>query len=124
MTNDTLDSLLDQILPPREVLEEADKDVEILMLVKGTKADGKKFWCYLMVLPSKLMDFKKAEIAGDYILEDYGRIVEMGEGDEPDEDTKQRMADEHGANPNLEQEVLDAVKSAHEEAERRKKYKL
>jgi hypothetical protein len=65
----------------------AEKTVCIL-LVRGESPDGKKIFAYLGIRADKL---------GTFFPEDYGVVIETGEG-EPSEEVKQKMTQEYGFN--------------------------
>ena len=55
------------------------------------------------------LPFKEARERGSFVLEDYGTVIEWGEGDEVPEVVKQRMALEYGATPDYESQLLQAL---------------
>lgn len=74
----------------------AEKTVCIL-LVRGESPDGKKIYAYLAVRADKLEAFMEAQKSGTFYPEDYGIIIEAGEG-EPTDEVKQKMTTEYGFN--------------------------
>lgn len=74
----------------------AEKTVCIL-LVRGESPDGKKIFAYLAIRADKLESFMEAQKQGTFYPEDYGIIIEAGEG-EPSDAVKQKMTQEYGFN--------------------------
>jgi hypothetical protein len=74
----------------------AEKTVCIL-LVRGESPDGKKIYAYLAIRADKLEAFMEAQKQGTFYPEDYGIIIEAGEG-EPSDAIKQKMTQEYGFN--------------------------
>lgn len=81
------------------------KKMGILVLVSGTLKDGSAHYAYASIPPSKYNAFKKAEAAGSFKLEEYGKILAHGKGKEPSQEVKRRMEDEFGANHYFEEEL-------------------
>jgi hypothetical protein len=74
----------------------AEKTVCVL-LVRGESPDGKKIFAYVAIRADKLEAFMEAQKKGTFYPEDYGIVVESGEG-EPNETVKQKMTKEYGFN--------------------------
>jgi hypothetical protein len=74
----------------------AEKTVCIL-LVRGENPDGKKIYAYVAIRADKLESFMEAQKQGTFYPEDYGIIIESGEG-EPSDEIKQKMTAEYGFN--------------------------
>lgn len=74
----------------------AEKTVCIL-LVRGIDPDGKPIFAYVAIRADRLQDFMAAQESGMFYPEEYGTIIEAGEG-EPSEEIQQRMRDEFGFN--------------------------
>lgn len=55
--------------------------------------------------------FSDARQKGAFELEDYGTVIEYGEGIDPPDDIKLRMEREYGMNHNYEDELLRAVEN-------------
>ena len=94
-------------LPPEDLLKAADEEVGITVLTSVVLQDGSDHWAYLMVEPSRYMEFKEAEIRGNYNLRDYGTVLSHGEGKEPPEDIKKKMEVIFNVNHNFEEEVIE-----------------
>lgn len=74
----------------------AEKAVCIL-LVRGESPDGAPIFAYVAVRADRLEEFMKAQNSGLFYPEDYGVIVESGEG-EPTAEVRQKMESEYGFN--------------------------
>lgn len=74
----------------------AEKTVCIL-LIRGTSSEGKGIYAYVAVRADKLEEFMEAQRKGLFYPEDYGIIVESGEG-EPSEEVRRKMTQEYGFN--------------------------
>lgn len=72
----------------------AEKTVCIL-LVRGEDADGGPIFAYVAVRADKLDAFMEAQKSDTFYPEDYGMIIESGEGD-PSDEVKAKMRDEYG----------------------------
>lgn len=74
----------------------AEKTVCIL-LVRGENPEGAKIYAYVAIRADKLEAFMEAQKRGTFYPEDYGIVVESGEG-EPSDEVKARMTQEYGFN--------------------------
>ena len=74
----------------------AEKTVCVL-LVRGESPDGKKIFAYVAIRADKLESFMEAQKQGTFYPEDYGIVIEAGEGD-PSDEVKQKMTKEYGFN--------------------------
>lgn len=72
----------------------AEKTV-CMLLVRGESPEGDPIYAYVAVKADRLNDFMKAQQAGMFDPEEYGVVVEAGEG-EPPADVQKRMEDEYG----------------------------
>ncbi len=74
----------------------AEKTVCIL-LVRGENPDGGRIYAYVAIRADKLEAFMEAQKQGTFYPEDYGIIIESGDG-EPSDEVKARMTKEYGFN--------------------------
>jgi len=74
----------------------AEKTVCVL-LVRGESPEGKKIYAYLAIRADKLESFMEAQKQGTFFPEDYGIVLETGEG-EPSDEVKLKMTQEYGFN--------------------------
>lgn len=84
----------------------AEKTVCIL-LIRGENPDGGKMYAYVAVRADKLQPFMDAQKTGTFFPEDYGMILESGEG-EPSDDVKKRMTEEYGFNHEAMMDIEDS----------------
>lgn len=89
----------------------AEKTVCVL-LIRGENPAGKKMYAYVAIRADKLESFMAAQKQGTFYPEDYGIILETGEG-EPSEEVRQKMTKEYGFNHEGMLDIPDAEK-AHE----------
>lgn len=87
----------------------ADLLCTLMILCRGTRANGLPFWAYMCIKPSNAKAFRDARMGGVMSLEDYGTVLEWGEGNEPPDDVKLRMERDFGMNHNFEAELLRAI---------------
>jgi len=74
----------------------AEKTVCIL-LVRGETPEGTKIFAYVAIRADKLESFMEAQKQGTFYPEDYGIVIESGEG-EPSAEIKTKMTKEYGFN--------------------------
>lgn len=74
----------------------AEKTVCIL-LVRGETPEGVKIFAYVAIRADKLEAFMEAQKQGTFYPEDFGIVIESGEG-EPSEEVRRKMTDEYGFN--------------------------
>ena len=74
----------------------AEKTVCVL-LVRGEDPDGGPIYAYVAVRADKLEEFMEAQKTGTFYPEDYGVIVEAGEG-EPSAEVREKMERDYGFN--------------------------
>lgn len=95
-------------------LGNVDEAIGIITLVTGTTEDGREFWAYLSVPPSKYQAFEEAQKSGQYILTEFGDILKHGSGSAPPPEAVREMADAYGIDPDLElhlEEIGNALKT-------------
>ena len=74
----------------------AEKTVCVL-LVRGETPENKKIYAYVAIRADKLESFMEAQKQGTFYPEDFGIVIESGEG-EPSDEVKKRMTEEYGFN--------------------------
>ncbi len=74
----------------------AEKTVCVL-LVRGESPDGTPIYAYVGVRADKLKEFMEAQQQGTFYPEEYGVVIESGEG-EPTAEVRTRMEREYGFN--------------------------
>ena len=93
----------------------ADLMCTLMILCRGTDAQGKSIWAYLCIKPSMAASFKEARERGNIDISEYGTIIEAGDGAEPPADIRIKMERDYGVNHGFENELLAAVVANHEE---------
>jgi len=95
-----------------ELPADIDDSMRILQLVGGL-IDGKPFWAYLAMFPSKYQDYALRTQSGEAVdLADYGDSLEQGWGSEPPQDVQDRMARDYGAEPDFENDLAALLAEA------------
>ena len=74
----------------------AEKTVCIL-LVRGENPDGVPIYAYVAVRADRLEEFMEAQKGGLFYPQEYGVVVESGEG-EPTAEVTKKMEEEYGFN--------------------------
>lgn len=69
---------------------------DCIFLVKGKDTTNRQAWYYVLVDKSKKSMFESIQGTQSLNLNDYGKIIFSGYGDEPPEDMKKKMEDEYG----------------------------
>ena len=81
----------------------------IMILCRGVCEGGNPCWAYMCIKPSMAKSFKEARDKGLFDIEDYGAIIESGEGIDPPDEVKRRMEREYGMNHHYEDDLLRAI---------------
>lgn len=81
----------------------------IMILCRGVDENDNPCWAYMCIKPSMAKPFKEARDKGLFDIEDYGAIIESGEGVEPPDEVKQRMEREYGMNHHYEDDLLKTI---------------
>lgn len=87
----------------------ADLLCTIMVLCKGQDGYGNPCWAYICIKPSMAQSFKEAREKGVFNLEDYGSVIEHGNGTEPPEDIRMSMERNYGMNHNYENKLLQSL---------------
>ena len=82
-----------------------DSSVSIIALVQGKTRQGRDFWAYVAIPPSKFQAFKAAEAAGNYRLDDWGRILQHGFARQPPHWVREEMKTAYGARDSFEADI-------------------
>lgn len=95
--------------------DDIDDNVSILQFVTASH-DGKDFWAYLAMKPSRYEEYCARVLANEMVnLHDYGEVLEEGWGSEAPPEIQEKMAREYGAEPDFEEKLLKAVSEARNE---------
>lgn len=84
----------------------AEKTVCIL-LVRGESPDNSPIYAYVAVRADRLEEFMAAQNSGMFFPEDYGVIIESGEG-EPADEVRERMERDYGFNHQMMVDIPDS----------------
>ena len=95
--------------PPLSNNSMADLLCTIMILCRGKAPGGKHVWAYMCIKPSMAKAFKEAREKGAFDIEDYGSVIESGEGAEPPEEVQLRMERDYGMNHRYEEDLLRAA---------------
>ena len=107
-------------LPTEDQLKEADSLVELITLTFATADDGRPFWVYAAIRPSRYQAFMADTTAKNHInVDDYGWAIAFGYGTEVPAETKQQMVEIYGFDENYPATLLKKAKE--ENAGRAKK---
>jgi len=69
----------------------------IILLVRGENEEGSLIYAYVGIVGDRLEEFMAAQTSGTFYPEDFGVIIEAGEGD-PTEQVRERMEREYAFN--------------------------
>src|SRR5579871_3402373 len=95
--------------PPLSPQAMADLLCTIIVLCRGLDDGRKPFWAYICIKPSMAQAFREAREKGNFSLEDFGSIIEMGAGQDVPAEVMQRMESQYGVNHRFEEELLKAI---------------
>lgn len=84
----------------------AEKTVCVL-LVRGESPEGDPIYAYVAVRADRLEDFMEAQKTGMFYPEQFGVIIEAGEGD-PSDEVRERMERDYGFNHQMMIDIPDA----------------
>ncbi|NDF12229.1 MAG: hypothetical protein EB060_05400 [Proteobacteria bacterium] len=93
----------------KNTLKMADQEVAVIILCKGQSMEGKPYYAYLQIVPSKIAAFKAAQQKGDFLLEEYGTILKWEFAEAPSEQVKRDMEIVYGVNHHLEQDCKTKI---------------
>ncbi len=82
--------------------ETIDDNVSMINLVKGVLEDGRNYYAYIKIKPSKYLEFQIASQKGDCDISEYGEIILHGEG-EPTDAIKKEMKEKYGCEEDFEE---------------------
>lgn len=102
--------------PPLSQQSMTDLLCTIMVLVRAQNERGKPFWAYLCIKPSMALAFKEARDKGEMNLDEFGTIIEWGDGETVPADVQARMQRDYGANANYEQDLINAIEAIRRKA--------
>ncbi len=100
-----------QTAPPTSQAVMTDLLCTIMILCRGTEENGNPCWAYMCIKPSMAKSFSDARAKGAFEIEDYGTVIEYGDGVNPPDEIKRRMEREYGMNHNYEDDLLRAIEN-------------
>lgn len=86
--------------------QELAEQTVCVLLVRGENQDGGSIYAYVAVRADRLEEFMQAQESDLFYPEDYGVIIESGEG-EPSEEVRQKMEEEYGFNHDVMVDIPD-----------------
>jgi hypothetical protein len=69
--------------------------IALVLLVRGENPDGEAIYAYVGIPGDRLQEFTAAQDSGTFYPEDFGEIIEAGEG-EPSEEVRRKMETKWG----------------------------
>ncbi|HEV3263389.1 MAG TPA: DUF2610 domain-containing protein [Gemmataceae bacterium] len=101
--------------PTAAELQVADADSFILGFVHGTMEDGRPYWAYVAIKPSKYREFYDATSERrPMVIGDYGKVVRAGFDKEVPADAKKEMEEKYGFDENYEENLKKEAKQDQE----------
>ncbi len=96
--------------PSTEELQKADDSSAIIAYTNGVTEDGRPYYAYMAVKPSRYREFYELTSARKAIvLNDFGNIIEGGFEESPPANIVQRMRNEYGFDENYEKAIKEEV---------------
>ena len=101
-----------ELMPPTaEELAEADKDAAILCYTNGLLEDGRPYYAYIAVKPSKYQEFKKLTDARmGLTLGDYGEVIAGNFEASPPPEVVAEMRDKYGFDEHYAEKVVQKIR--------------
>jgi len=97
-------------LPPEAEIKELDVDTAILAYTSGKTEDGRPYYAYIAVQPSKYREFyTKSAARQTLVLNDYGTIVAGDFLAEPPPEVVKEMYDTYGFDDEYEKKLQEEV---------------
>jgi len=93
-----------------EQLKEADEQAEFIECATAHAPDGKQFWYYLSIKPSKYAEYKQRHRDGGKLNpKEFGEVLACGWGANPPDDIRAEMKEEFGCDPSFEKNLKTAI---------------
>lgn len=92
-----------------------DDKIGMIELCQGRDEDGRDFWAYLCLYPSKYKEYKERSAKGEALSPlDFGEALRTGWGTYPSEETQREMEEKYGLNHEtfLEDDIKERLRSA------------
>ena len=95
--------------PPLSSQALADLMCTIILLCHARHEDGSPFWAYLCIKPSMAKAFQEARDSGTMDIEEFGTVLEWGEGEEVPPETRAHMERDYAVKHDYEKQLLQAI---------------
>ncbi len=97
-------------------LQQADSGASIIAYTNGTTADGRAYYAYIAVKPSKYREFhQKSKARQSMKLNDYGKIIVYGYEPKAPTTVVQHMRSKYGFDEEYETRLRSEVENARRE---------
>ena len=101
--------------PTAEQLAALDAESSVLAYTSGTMPDGRHFYAYVAVTPSRYAEFHRKTAAREQmIIGEYGEVIEGGFEASAPADIRQRMREEYGFDEQYEKKLLHEISAERE----------
>jgi len=100
-----------KLVPPTvEELAEADREAAVLCYTTGEMNDGRHYYAYIAVIPSRYREFMQKTTAREIItLGDYGTVIVADFQTEAPPDVKQEMHEKYGFDDSYQEKIIQRV---------------
>lgn len=100
----------------KEDFKEADSKVGIVEICSLTTEDGKDFYAYISIKPSKYEEYRRVNENRETVdLNEYGRILYKDWGKGPSADVRRMMEEKYNVNHNFEAEFTQELQKIEKE---------
>ncbi|MEZ5691319.1 MAG: hypothetical protein R3D71_06615 [Rickettsiales bacterium] len=82
-----------------------DKKANIVVLSRGYTEDNLPYYAYILMSPSKYIEYRKINENGNFELTKYGNIIKFGRSIEPPQMVAEQIKREYGDNSYFENEI-------------------
>jgi hypothetical protein len=97
--------------PPLSTQSMADLMCTVVVLCRGENEQGHHFWAYLGIKPSMARAFHEACEHDYFNLEEYGTVIEYGEGDDVPAAVRKRMERYYGVDHEYEKHLRETLET-------------
>jgi hypothetical protein len=95
--------------PPLSTQSMADLMCTVVVLCEGENEQKRHFWAYLGIKPSMAKAFHEACASGCFNLEDFGTVIEYGEGVQIPSAVQKRMERYYGVDHEYEAHLRETL---------------
>lgn len=86
-----------------------DSKGSVLVLSRGYLEDKVPYYAYILMQPSKYLEYRKINQKGGFDLKKYGEVVRFGEELEPPQLVIDEMKRKYGNSSHFEDEIKDRI---------------